>query len=97
MILVDYADFSGETKSSKARSLITYCERRDMMDELLRVCQKNRPNYEWLELYKSHLETQERSEKLSELRIKLNNHFSRTDLQELCFNLLDPKLYFKVS
>lgn len=90
---VDYDDFPGDTKSSKARSLITYCERRSLLDELQKSCQASRPSFSWETIFKPYSESQNRSEKLTNLRNVISKHFSTNDLKDLCFKLnIDPEL-----
>ncbi len=39
---IDYEEIAGETKSAKARNLITYCQRRGRLDQLIAVVQSRR-------------------------------------------------------
>jgi formylglycine-generating enzyme required for sulfatase activity len=44
---IDYESLSGENKISKARELISYCERRDSLAELVDHIQRQRPDIKW--------------------------------------------------
>jgi len=44
---VDYDDLPGEGKTNKARELIAYLERRDRLSEMVRICERQRPNVTW--------------------------------------------------
>jgi hypothetical protein len=44
---VDYDDLNGENKSDKARELIAFCERRQIVPDLVARCRELRPKVEW--------------------------------------------------
>ncbi len=44
---INHDELAGETLSDKAQSLITYCERRGRVPDLLTHCQQLRPNINW--------------------------------------------------
>ena len=44
---IDIDDIQGKTKSSKARELISYCQRRGILEELMRAVQVRRPFITW--------------------------------------------------
>lgn len=44
---VDYEIIDGTNKSAKARELLTYLHRRTRIDQLLLLCQQERPTYQW--------------------------------------------------
>ncbi len=44
---VDYEGLPGESKSDKARELVAYCERRQIIPDLVAKCRQLRPNVSW--------------------------------------------------
>ena len=44
---VDYESLKGEAKSDKARELVAYCERRQIVPDLVVKCKELRPNVSW--------------------------------------------------
>lgn len=44
---VDYENLAGDTKSARVRSMISYCERLNLLPKLLGLCQKLRPEMQW--------------------------------------------------
>ena len=44
---IEFEDLSGETKSTKALSLIEFADRRGRLDDLVRYVMRLRPNVEW--------------------------------------------------
>ena len=44
---VDYEGLKGEAKSDKARELVAYCERRQIVPDLVAKCRELRPNVSW--------------------------------------------------
>ncbi|MFN8485667.1 MAG: SIR2 family protein [Anaerolineae bacterium] len=46
-IKVDYDDLEGEGKGAKVRALIEYCERRNLLPQLIDACKKARPGVSW--------------------------------------------------
>ncbi|MCP4416177.1 MAG: hypothetical protein GY805_06125 [Chloroflexi bacterium] len=40
---LDFEELQGHTKSAKARSLVSWCRRRDLLDKLTRAVQSTRP------------------------------------------------------
>jgi hypothetical protein len=44
---VDYQSLTGENKADKARELIAFCERRQIVPELVAKCKELRPKVEW--------------------------------------------------
>lgn len=44
---VDYDSLNGENKSDKARELVAYCERRQIVPDLVAKCKELRPNVSW--------------------------------------------------
>lgn len=47
---IDYEELDGSNRRAKARELITYCERRDMVSELIAACAEMRGNIDWYNL-----------------------------------------------
>src|SRR5436853_284398 len=44
---IDYEDILGVTKTDKAREIILYCERHDLIDQVIAVGKIQRPNASW--------------------------------------------------
>lgn len=44
---VNHEEIRGETPSEKARELTAYANRRDKLEELISLCEKERPNMDW--------------------------------------------------
>ena len=44
---VDYDRLSGENRSDKARELVAYCERRQIIPDLVAKCKELRPKVLW--------------------------------------------------
>lgn len=44
---IDYDDLPGETLGAKARELLLYCERHDLVNQLLEICRQERVNISW--------------------------------------------------
>ena len=44
---VDYESLPGQGKSDKARELVAYCERRQIVPDLVAKCKKLRPRVSW--------------------------------------------------
>lgn len=44
---IDYENLSGNTKSDKIRELILFCQRHNRISELLKNCERLRPNIKW--------------------------------------------------
>lgn len=72
---IDFENLPGDTKESKARELVDYCDRRHRLNELLKRCQDLRPNVQWADYAKPKLTGDEREQaldKLLDLRKLLN-------------------------
>jgi hypothetical protein len=46
-LCLEYEEIPGQTRSAKARELISYCQRRGRLLELVQYCQTARPNVPW--------------------------------------------------
>jgi hypothetical protein len=44
---VDYESLNGQNKADKARELVAFCERRQVIADLVARCRKLRPKVEW--------------------------------------------------
>jgi hypothetical protein len=44
---INFENLAGSTLSSKARELVSYCEQRQLMPQLLALCRENRPHVDW--------------------------------------------------
>lgn len=44
---IEMSELTGETMSQRVRSLIDYCERRQMIHELIYHCRRHRPSVRW--------------------------------------------------
>lgn len=68
---IDFENLPGDTKESKARELVEYCDRRDQLDDLLKRCQGLRPKVQWPDFAEERQSGNERElalDKLLELR-----------------------------
>lgn len=44
---IDYENLNTDTKPHLARDLVQYCQRRDLLPELLQLCRQERPSADW--------------------------------------------------
>jgi len=44
---VNYDNLAGETLSGKSRELVNYCQRHNLLPDLLALCQESRPEVDW--------------------------------------------------
>ncbi len=47
---IEYEDIGGDNRASKARELVRYLDRRGRVNELLLLCEKERPHVNWREI-----------------------------------------------
>lgn len=47
---LDYEDLPANARAGRARELVLYCERTNLLDELVAACQSERPALPWLEM-----------------------------------------------
>lgn len=48
---VDYEGLLGQGKAAKVQALVEYMERRNRMDDLMRIIRRERPEVAWPEMY----------------------------------------------
>lgn len=86
---IAYDDLQGKSKPEKIRELIIYCERRELLPELVRLCQELRPNADWpvFETAVSQPEPAEPAYNLRELSQIIDKLFDLQELKMLCFDL----------
>ena len=47
---IEFEDLTGEGRAGKTNSLVQYCDRRTLIEPLIRQCEKERPRVAWSEL-----------------------------------------------
>lgn len=67
---IDYESLSGSGKGGKSRELINYLSRRERLNDLITICQRERPNISWL-VDNSSNDIQEQSSQFEESLTKI--------------------------
>lgn len=95
---VDYEELAGEGKGEKIRELITYCQRRGRVSDLIRHLESARPHATWQNTPPVSLFNQDEIEIESRLHIAVVVAISRPNLTAVAqyFDRLNLEAYFVV-